>query len=93
MNPPIRARADVEFLWRTLLSGQVDWVVSDHACCARELKVAAERPDDVWLARAGFGGTEYLLSGLFSEGTKRGLAWSRMAELTAWNPADRKSVV
>jgi allantoinase len=89
VNPPIRARDDVEFLWRALLSGQVDWVVSDHACCARELKVAAERPEDVWLARAGFGGTEYLLSGLFSEGTKRGLAWSRMAELTAWNPARR----
>ena len=38
--------------------GTVDWIVSDHACCAREVKTAADRPDDVWLAKAGFGGTE-----------------------------------
>jgi allantoinase len=79
----------VEFLWRAVLDGRVDWIVSDHACCARELKVAAERPDDIWLARAGFGGTEYLLPGVFSEGSKRGLAYSRMAELLCWNPARR----
>jgi allantoinase len=89
VNPPIRSRADVEFLWRAVLDGRVDWIVSDHACCARELKVAAERPDDIWLARAGFGGTEYLLPGVFSEGSKRGLAYSRMAELLCWNPARR----
>ena len=29
---------------------------------------------DIWLAKSGFGGTEYLLSGVFSEGSKRGLA-------------------
>jgi allantoinase len=89
VNPPIRSREDVEFLWQAVLGGHVDWVVSDHACCAREVKVAAERPDDVWLAKAGFGGTEYLLAGLFGEGSKRGLPYHRMAELTAWNPARR----
>ncbi len=89
VNPPIRPRPDVEFLWQALLDGHVDWVVSDHACCARELKVAAERPDDIWLARAGFGGTEYLLAGLASEGRRRGLPYHRIAELTAWNPARR----
>lgn len=89
VNPPIRSRDDVESLWRAVLDRKIDWVVSDHACCARELKVAAERPDDVWLAKAGFGGTEYLLSGVFSEGSKRGLAYSRMAELLSWNPARR----
>jgi allantoinase len=89
VNPPIRPRADVEFLWQALLDGRVDWVASDHACCAGELKVAADRPDDVWLAKAGFGGTEYLLAGVFSEGSKRGMAYSRMAEVLAWNPARR----
>jgi allantoinase len=89
VNPPIRPREDVEVLWRELLAGRVDWVVSDHACCAAEMKVAAERPDDIWLARAGFGGTEYLLPGLVSEGRRRGLALHRIAELTAWNPARR----
>jgi allantoinase len=89
VNPPIRSREDVEFLWQALAAGQVDWVVSDHACCARELKVAADRPDDVWQARAGFGGTEYLLAGIFSEGSRRGVPYHRMAELTSWNPARR----
>ncbi len=89
VNPPIRPREDVEYLWRAVLEGNVDWIVSDHACCSRELKVAAERPDDVWLAKAGFGGTEYLLPAVFSEGSRRGLAWHRMAELLSWNPAKR----
>jgi len=89
VNPPIRARADVEFLWQAVLAGHLDWIVSDHACCATEAKLARERPDDVWLAKAGFGGTEYLLAGVFSEGSKRGLSYARMAELTSWNPARR----
>ncbi len=89
VNPPIRPREDVEYLWKKLLEGHVDWVVSDHACCKAELKVAEENPDDIWLAKSGFGGTEYLLSGLYSEGTKRGLSLNRMAELTSWAPARR----
>lgn len=89
VNPPIRPRADVEFLWEHLLAGDVDWVVSDHACCSAEMKYNAAHPDDIWLAKSGFGGTEYLLSGLHSEGSKRGLTLNRMAELTAWNPAQR----
>src|SRR4051794_26644060 len=29
VNPPIRPREDVEYLWQQLLAGNVDWVVSD----------------------------------------------------------------
>ncbi len=89
VNPPIRSREDVEALWRGVRDGHVDWIVSDHACCARELKLDAARPDDVWLARAGFGGTEYLLAGVAGEATRRGLPLHRVAELLAWNPARR----
>jgi allantoinase len=89
VNPPIRPREDVEFLWEKLLSGEVDWVVSDHACCSAELKYNAQHPEDIWVAKSGFGGTEYLLSGLHSEGRKRGLSLNRMAELVCWNPAQR----
>ncbi|MCP5096967.1 MAG: amidohydrolase family protein, partial [Chloroflexi bacterium] len=46
-------------------------------------------PTNIWKARAGFGGTEYLLPGIFSEGTKRGLSPNRVAELVCWNPAQR----
>jgi len=89
VNPPIRPREDVEFLWQSLLAGDIDWVVSDHACCQHEQKVAGDDPGNIWLAKSGFGGTEYLLSGLHSEGRGRGLSLNQVAELTAWNPAQR----
>jgi allantoinase len=89
VNPPIRSRADVEYLWETLLDGKLDWVCSDHACCRHEMKVDASKPGEVFLGKSGFGGTEYLLSGLASEGRKRGLSWNRIAELTSWNAAQR----
>jgi allantoinase len=90
VNPPIRPREDVEYLWQAVLDGRVDWIVSDHACCAEEVKRAGPAGrGDIWLAKAGFGGTEYLLSGVFSEGSRRGLPCHRMAELLALNPARR----
>jgi allantoinase len=88
VNPPLRSRADVEALWEHLLAGDVDWVVSDHACCRDEMKFGDPR-DDVFLAKSGFGGTEYLLPGLISEGRKRGLSYQRIAELVSANPASR----
>lgn len=89
VNPPIRSREDVDYLWQTLLEGNIDWVCSDHACCRHEMKVDDARPDDVFLAKSGFGGGEYLLSALLTEGRKRGLSLNRVAELTSWNPAQR----
>ena len=90
VNPPIRPREDVEYLWRMVHEGYVDWIVSDHACCAEEVKGAGGGGrGDIWLAKSGFGGTEYLLAGVFSEGRKRGLPYHRMAELLALNPARR----
>ncbi|GIT36788.1 MAG: hypothetical protein Ct9H300mP6_06560 [Gammaproteobacteria bacterium] len=41
------------------------------------------------LGKSGFGGTEYLLSALVSEGLKRGPSLNKMAELTSLNPAGR----
>jgi allantoinase len=89
VNPPIRSRADVEYLWSAVLEGHVDWVCSDHACCRHEMKIDGSRPGDIFAHKSGFGGTEYLLAGLMTEGRKRGLSYNRMAELTAWNPARR----
>ncbi len=88
VNPPIRSRVDVEFLWEAVLQGQVDWIVSDHACCSAE-KASPQDPENIWLAKSGFGGTEYLLSGIVSEGRKRGMSYNQMAELLCWNPAQR----
>jgi len=89
VNPPIRPREDVEFLWEKLLEGRIDWVVSDHACCRHETKAGKKAFGNIWLAKSGFGGTEYLLPALVSEGTKRGLALSRIASLISHNPARR----
>ncbi|HWO60755.1 MAG TPA: amidohydrolase family protein [Umezawaea sp.] len=88
VNPPIRPREDVEALWGHVLAGEVDWVVSDHACCRDEDKFGDPR-DDVFLAKSGFGGAEYLLPGLVTEGTRRGMSLGDIAKLTAWNPATR----
>ncbi|MEM9685334.1 MAG: dihydroorotase family protein [Bacteroidota bacterium] len=89
VNPPIRDRDNVEYLWKMLLDRKLDWVVSDHACCSAEFKLDNQNPDNIFLAKSGFGGTEYLLSGLFSEGNKRGMSYNHMAELLCWNPAKR----
>ena len=88
VNPPLRPREDVEALWEHLCNGDLDWVVSDHACCRDEAKFGQDR-DDVFAAKSGFGGAEYVLPGLAGEGHRRGLSYRRVAELTAWNPAQR----
>jgi len=89
VNPPIRPREDVEALWRAVLDRKIDWIVSDHACCSAEQKWSKNDPQNIWLAKSGFGGTEYLLSGVISEGSKRGMSYNHMAELLSWNPAQR----
>ncbi|MFO1325560.1 MAG: dihydroorotase family protein [Burkholderiales bacterium] len=89
VNPPIRPREDVEALWEAVLAGDVDWITSDHACCSAEQKWSAADPSNIWLAKSGFGGTEYLLSGVLSEGRRRGLTYGRIAELLCRNPAQR----
>ena len=89
VNPPIRPREDVEALWQAVVDRKIDWIVSDHACCSAEQKWSKDDPTNIWLAKAGFGGTEYLLSGVLSEGSKRGMSYNHMAELLSWNPAQR----
>ena len=89
VNPPIRPRPDVEFLWESVIEGDIDWVCSDHACCKHEMKVDPRKPKDIWLAKSGFGGTEYLLPALVTEGRRRGLSYNQMAKLTSYNAARR----
>ena len=89
VNPPIRPREDVEFLWDALLAGELDWVVSDHACCRHETKIPKRYFGNIWMAKSGFGGTEYMLPALISEGTRRGMGYNHMARVTSWNPAQR----
>ena len=89
VNPPLRGKDDLDALWEHVLAGDVDWIVSDHACCRDEMKFDAQDRDDVFLAKSGFGGTEYLLPGVITEGRRRGLSWGRIAALTSSNSAKR----
>ena len=89
VNPPLRPRSDVEALWDAIEEGNIDWVISDHACCADEVKVDQDDRENVWLAKSGFGGTEFILPGMVSEARKRGIPLHRVAELVSWNAADR----
>ncbi len=83
VNPPLRTREDVEFLWRAIAHGHVDTVVSDHACLTRAMK-----GEEMWSALPGFGGTSLLYPLMISEGFyKRGLPLERIADLVAQNPA------
>jgi allantoinase len=88
VNPPLRSPADVDALWCHVLAGDVSWVASDHACCQDEQKFGDPR-DDVFAAKSGFGGTEYLLPALVTEGSRRGLGLDAIARLTSWAPAQR----
>jgi len=89
VNPPIRSRKDVEFLWDSLLDGKLDWVCSDHACCRAEMKLGKKDKKNIFMAKSGFGGTEFMLSALITEGKPRGLSYNKMAELTSWTAARR----
>jgi len=83
VNPPIRAAADNEALWRGILRGDIQQVASDHACCMEEIKHGG-----TWEAQPGFGGTALLYPVLVSEGYfKRGLPLQRVAEMVAAQPA------
>lgn len=83
VNPPIREREHVEALWEAVINGEIQTVVSDHACSAKKIKEG-----DLWTSLAGFGGTEILFPLLLTEGyRKRGVSLQRIAELTSYNPA------
>jgi len=83
INPPLRAPADREALWRGLADGSIDTVATDHV--HRDI---ASKQGGIWAASPGCPGMETLLPVLLSEGhAKRGLSLSRIAALTATNPA------
>ncbi len=83
VNPPVRGKADVEHLWSAVLAGDIQTVVSDHACHPKAL-----RQGELWSIMPGFGGTALMFPVLVGEGHfRRGLGLTRIAELSAFNPA------
>ncbi len=83
VNPPIRSRKDVDFLWQALIDGKLKTVVSDHACATLEKKKG-----DLWTSMPGFGGTSLMFPVLLNDGYhKRGLSLQQIAEVSSANPA------
>jgi dihydropyrimidinase/allantoinase len=83
VNPPIRSKTDVDFLWQSLIEDKIKTVVSDHACPPLERKEG-----DLWTCMPGFGGTSLMFPVLVTDGYhKRGLPLHRIAEVSAANPA------
>ncbi len=87
VNPPLRSPDDRDYLWQRIADGTLQWIITDHACCPLPMK--ASDTDDIWNAKAGFGGVEFLLAGIFSEAAKRGVSANRVAELTSYTPSRR----
>jgi dihydropyrimidinase len=68
VNPPVRPREDVEFLWQTFAEGGIDTVGSDHNARHR-----SNKEKDVFSASAGFPGTGGVLPLILAEGMRRGI--------------------
>jgi allantoinase len=84
--PPLRARAEVDLLWQSLLDGAIDWIASDHSPCPPRMK----QTDDIWSAWGGLAGVQALLPALLTEGVHaRHLSLPRLVSLTAGAPSRR----
>ena len=84
--PPLRAAAEREALWATLLAGDVDTLGSDHSPAPAELKDG----DDLFAAWGGISGAQTLLALVLDQAVHaRGLALADVARLTAAAPARR----
>lgn len=83
-QPPLREQDAVDGLWECVIAGGIDIIGSDHATYSAESKSSS----DFWDAPGGFPGLDLMLPTLISEGVhKRGLSWTRLAEISSLNAA------
>ena len=83
--PPIRDKRNRDLLWKAVIDGTIDMVVSDHSPCVASLK----RLDDgnVMEAWGGISSLGFGLYLLWEEGLQRGLSVGRIVQLLSENPA------
>jgi allantoinase len=85
-NPPLRTKAMLEGLWQKLFENKIDFITTDHAPWAPELK---DKPN-IFDNKSGLPGLETLLPLLYHEGvTKRGLDIKSFVALISTQPAKR----
>lgn len=83
--PPIRRAADREGLWRGLVSGAIDMVVSDHNPCVPSLKLLQE--GDFGRAWGGVSSLQIAFPALWAQARRRGHGLELLALWCAQRPA------
>lgn len=83
--PPIREKANRESLWQAVADGTIDFIVSDHSPCTKELKFLEE--GDLQKAWGGISSLQFGLSIIWTEGKRRGLTISDISRLMSEKPA------
>lgn len=83
VNPPVRARRDLERIWRGVLEGDILTIGTDHCAMPRSRKAG-----DIWKAAAGFPGMATMLPVMLSEGHhRRGMSLQKIAQALSYNAA------
>lgn len=82
VNPPIRAKEDVETLWKAIAEGLIDIVATDHAP-----HTLAEKTQDYDHVPSGVPGLETMLPLLMNEVNKGNLSLEKLVSLTSSRPA------
>lgn len=84
-SPPIRDKENQKELWKKVLHGEVDFVVSDHSPCTPDLK-ESENAFEAW---GGISAVQNSVDVFYDEAVqKRGMPLTQFADLIAANPAD-----
>jgi dihydroorotase len=84
MLPPLRAKKDIEALWKAVGKGLIDIVASDHAPHSLEEKTASS----IWDVKPGIAGLETMLPLMLNEVSCERLTIRQLVQLTAEKPAE-----
>ncbi|RHZ79424.1 hypothetical protein Glove_146g32 [Diversispora epigaea] len=78
--PPIRDESNREELWKALLDGTIDYVVSDHSPCTADLKFLDKKTEDRDFLKAwgGISSLQFGLPVLWTEARKRGCGFHHL---------------
>ena len=82
--PPIRSAAECNALWDGLISGEIDFVASDHSPCPPELKQTGGNFLAAW---GGISSLELALAAMWTGARGRGIPAARLADWMSAGPA------
>jgi allantoinase len=88
--PPIRSSSNQSQLWEALISGTIDYVVSDHSPSSADVKEVES--GDFLKAWGGISGLGLGLSLIWNEGLKRGVKPGKIIDWVCGGPARRVGI-